>query len=80
MPDNEWWGGPGNAKHYDTLQVFDAKHKKDLKRLDDVVVSVNYNEGPVGNGSCGKVEPLNKYILPLKKVSFSTYITPYTEN
>ena len=56
--------------------MFEASHKQYLNRLDEVVVSVNFFEAPVGNGSCGRVGPLEKYTLPIEPVTFSTYIEP----
>lgn len=63
-----------NARHFTTMNIAEAMHPFNLKRIDDVILHLNYKMAPLGNESCGPV-PLDKYVLYPKQWNFSFTIS-----
>jgi hypothetical protein len=67
-----------NAKHYTTKNVHEARLTTELEQLEKTIVSVSHFEGPLGNGSVGRVTPLKKYRLVPQKLTFTIMLEPVT--
>jgi len=62
-----------SVRHYSTENLEAAKHPYDLKKIDETVMNIDYQHGPLGNASCG-AGPLDKYKIKIAPARFNFYI------
>lgn len=51
-----------SVRPYSTMNIAEAMHPYQLKKLDYSILNINYKMAPIGNESCGPV-PLEKYVI-----------------
>jgi len=62
---------------YSTRNIEESNLPYELKRLEGTLLNVDFRQGPLGNGSCGRdTGPLEKYKIPVKPMSFGFSIQP----
>jgi len=64
-----------SVSHYSQENVCDARHTYDLNRRKKTVVNIDAMMGPLGNHSCGKLPPLEKYLLKPGSYTFGFVIS-----
>jgi len=67
-----------SVRHYTTKDLNDAKHPYDLKKLKETVLNIDFQQGPLGNASCGPTA-MEKYRIPKKVSKHSFTITPHVK-
>ncbi len=58
------------VSHYTALELFAARHRKELKPLPETVVTIDYRQRGLGTGSCGP-QTLPQYEVSEKRYSWS---------
>lgn len=69
-----------SAHHYTTKNIAEAKHLRDLVKLDETIVNMDYRQSAIGNHSCGFTEPLEQYLLKPEPMEFTVRIRPFSKN
>lgn len=65
-----------SAHHYTTQNLTEARHPYDLKRLDAVVLNLDYGQSGLGSASCGPGR-LKKYQLKAEETRFALRLRPF---
>ncbi len=65
-----------SARHYTDENLSNAYHTYDLKRTDEIYWNIDYAQCGLGNASCGRSFPLEKYRVKPRAVTFEYTIAP----
>jgi len=65
-----------SAHHYTTQNLTEARHPYELKRLDEVILNLDYGQSGLGSAACGPGR-LEKYQLKAEEMRFSVRLRPF---
>lgn len=67
-----------SALHFTPWDLEIANHPYELNKRDETIITIDMNHCGLGGGSCGP-GPMERYLLPAEKATFSYTIKPFTK-
>jgi hypothetical protein len=64
-----------SAHHFTTKDLTEAKHTFELKRREDIILSLDYKQSGLGGASCGP-DTLPRYLIKQEPIHFGVRIRP----